>query len=58
MKKPGPNYKMSKAGKINIAVNWSKPGRAARKRGIVQAELYGSEVVRSRRERSDSPSTS
>ena len=58
MKKPGPNYKMSKAGKINIAVNWSKPGRAARKRGIVQAELYGAETIRSRRERSDAPSAS
>lgn len=51
MKTPGPNYKMSKAGKINLAVNWAKPGRAARKRSIVQAELYGAEVVRAKRER-------
>jgi hypothetical protein len=51
MKKPGPNFKMSKAGKINLAVNSHKPGRAARKRGIIQAELYGSEVVKSRKDR-------
>ena len=51
MKTPGPNFKMSKAGKINLAVKWHKPGRAARKRSVVQAELYGAEVIKSRRER-------
>lgn len=51
MKKPSANYKMSKAGKINLAMNWHKPGRGARRRSIIQAELYGAEVVRSRKER-------
>jgi hypothetical protein len=58
MKKPGSSYKMSKAGKTNLAMNWHKPGRAARKRSIIQAELYGAEVVKSRKERGDAPSTS
>jgi hypothetical protein len=50
MKKPGPNYKMSKAGKISLAVNWNRPHKSARRRGIVQAELYGSEVIKSKRD--------
>ena len=51
MKTPGPNYKMSKHGKINLAVNWNRPHKNARRRSIIQAELYGSEVVRGRKER-------
>lgn len=49
--KPTANYKMSKAGKINLAMNWNKPGRAARKRSIVQAELYSTLVVRPKKDR-------
>lgn len=51
MKKPGPNYKMSKANKIDLAVNWHRPGLAARKRTIIEGELYGREVVKAKRER-------
>lgn len=53
MMKAGPNYRMSKAGKINLAVNWNKPGRGARRRSIVQAELYGSVSVKSRKEKTN-----
>jgi hypothetical protein len=53
MKTPGPNYKMSKAGKIDLAVNWNRPNRGARRKSIIQAELYGSEVIKSKRERSN-----
>lgn len=51
MKTANANFKMSKAGKINLAMNWHKPGRAVRRRSIVQAELYGAEVIKSRKER-------
>lgn len=51
MKKPGPNYKMSKAGKIHLAVNWSRPGKSARKRTLIEGEIYGREVIKSKRER-------
>lgn len=51
MKQATSNYKMSKAGKINLAMNWHKPGQGARKRSIVQAELYALEVVRSKKPR-------
>ena len=53
MKTPGPNYKMSKAGKINLAVNWDRPNRQACRRSIIQAELYGSEVIKSKRDRTN-----
>lgn len=49
--KPGPNYRMSKAGKINLAVNWARPNRAQRRRTIIQGELYGAVIVKSKRER-------
>jgi len=51
MKTPSANFRMSKAGKINLAVNWNRPNKNARRRSIIQAELYGSEVVKSKRER-------
>ena len=51
MMKPGPNYRMSKAGKINLAVNWSRPAQAQRRRSIMQAELYGAQILKSKRER-------
>jgi len=51
MKRSGPHYRMSKAAKIVLAVNWNRPCRRARKRAIIQAELHGSEVVKSRKDR-------
>ena len=53
MKTPGSNYKMSKAGKIALAVNWNRPDKRARRKSIIQAELYGSEVIKSKRERTN-----
>lgn len=51
MKNPGPHYRMSKAGKISLAMNWHRAHRKARKLSIIQAELYGSEVVKSKKDR-------
>lgn len=53
MKQPGPNYRMSKAGKTYLAVTWNRPHKNARRRATVQSELYGSEVIRPRKERND-----
>ena len=50
MKMAGPTYRMSKAAKIALAVSWNRPWRRARKRAIIQAELHGSEVVKSRKD--------
>lgn len=49
--KPGSNYRMSKAGKIYLAVTWNRPNRKARRQSTIQAELYGSAIIKSRRER-------
>lgn len=51
MKKPGPTYKMSKSGKTNLAVNWHRPNKSARKRTLIEGELYGREIVKSKRDR-------
>lgn len=51
MMKPGPNFRMSKAGKIYLAVTWNRPNKRARRLSTIQSELYGSAVVKSRRER-------
>lgn len=51
MKKPGANYKMSKSAKINLAVNWDRPGRAARKRSVIHGELCAAEVVRNKKDK-------
>jgi hypothetical protein len=51
MMKSGPNYRMSKAGKTNLAVNWNRANRAARRRSIIQGELYGAVTVKSKREK-------
>lgn len=51
MIKPGPNFRMSKAGKIDLAVNWNRPNKAARRRTIIQGELYAAQVIKSKRER-------
>lgn len=49
--KPGPNYRMSKAGKTYLAVTWNRNNRRARKQSLIQSELYGSAVIKSKRER-------
>jgi hypothetical protein len=51
MMKSGPNYRMSKAGKVDLARNWHRPNRAQRKRTIILGELYGAVIVKSRREK-------
>lgn len=51
MMRPGPNFRMSKAGKIYLATTWSRANKEARRRGIIMAELYGSVVIKSKRER-------
>lgn len=51
MKKPGSNYKMSKASKINLIVNWARPNKAQRRQTVIEGELYGREVIKSKRER-------
>lgn len=51
MKRPGPNYRMSKSGKIYLAVTWARPNRTQRRRSLVQSELYGAELVKSKRDR-------
>ena len=51
MIKPGPNFRMSKAGKIDLAVNWNRPNKGARRRTIILGELYAAQVIRSKRER-------
>lgn len=44
--KPGPNYKMSRAAKTKLAHLWNRPFRNAIKRAIIEGELYGSMVVK------------
>ena len=48
---PGPNYKMSKAGKIYLAVTWNRALLNQRKRALIQAELADKVVIRSKRDR-------
>lgn len=49
--KTGPNYRMSKAGKIYLARTWARPNKALRKRNICQGELYGSVTIKGKREK-------
>lgn len=49
--KPGPNYRMSKAGKIDLARNWYRPNRTQRKRTIILGELFGAVITKNKRER-------
>jgi len=51
MMKPGPNYKMSKAGKIHLAVNWSRRNKGLRRKTLILGELYGSQIVKGKREK-------
>lgn len=39
MRKPSSTYKMSKAGKTYLAVNWNRPMLGLIKKGLIQAEL-------------------
>lgn len=50
MKKPGPAYKMSKAGKVHLAQTWFRPNAGARKRTLIEGELYGREIVKTKRD--------
>ena len=49
--RPGPNFKMSKSGKTYLAVTWNRSNRSARRRSVIQAELYGAVVTKNKRER-------
>lgn len=51
MMKSGPSYRMSKAGKINLAVNWYRLNRTQRKRTIIQGELFGAVMTKSKRDK-------
>ena len=51
MMKPGPNYRMSKAGKIYLATTWHRANRSARRKTLILGELHGSLVVKSKRDR-------
>lgn len=49
--RPGPNFKMSKSGKIYLARTWNRANRRARRSSVILAELYGSQIIKSKRER-------
>lgn len=51
MIKPGPNFRMSKSGKIYLATTWNRANRAARRRTVILGELHGALVIKSKRER-------
>ncbi len=53
MSKPTASYRMSKAGKIYLACTWDRPDFGQRKRSLIDAEIKGREVVRSKRERTN-----
>lgn len=48
MKKPTASYRMSRAAKTYLAFNWHRPHRTALKRAVIQGELYGAEVFKSK----------
>lgn len=49
--KPGANYRMTKSGKIYLAVTWNRANKKARRRSIILGEMHGAVVIKSRRER-------
>lgn len=51
MMKPTSTYKMSKASKIMLAMTWSRPGKRARHRSVIDAELHSRLVVKQKRDR-------
>jgi hypothetical protein len=50
--KPGPNYKMSRAAKTQLARLWNRPFKNFIKRTIIQGELYGRVVIKGKRDNS------
>lgn len=51
MMKPGPNYRMSKSGKIHLARSWNRPQQGLRRRTVILGELYGNQIIKGKRER-------
>ena len=49
--RPGPNYRMTKSSKIYLAVTWNRSNRRTRRQSIIQSELFGSAIIKGRRER-------
>ena len=49
--KPGPNYRMSKSGKIHLACTWNRPAKALRRKTLIQGELYGTQIIKTKRDR-------
>ena len=48
--KPGPNYKMSRRAKTQLARLWNRPFKNFIKRTIIEGELYGHVIVKSRKD--------
>jgi hypothetical protein len=48
--KPGPNYKMSRAAKTQLACLWNRPFKNFIKRTIIEGELYGRVVIKGKRD--------
>jgi hypothetical protein len=53
MLKPNSTYKMSRAAKTYLSVNWNRPGIRSIMRATVQAELAEKIQPRGRREKSN-----
>ena len=51
MMRPGPNYRMSKSGKIHLARTWDRPQQGLRRRTLILGELYGSQIIKAKRDR-------
>jgi hypothetical protein len=49
--KPTATYKMSRAAKTALAVNWNRPNRGQFKRTIIEGELFGRQIVKGKRDR-------
>jgi hypothetical protein len=57
MKKPSSIYRMTRAAKTYLAFNWNRPYKRARKHTVIEGELYGAEVFKSKT-RKDTPGQS
>jgi len=51
MMRPTAAYKMSKSGKIALACAWNRAHRGAVRKAIIEGELYGRAVIKSRRDK-------
>ena len=51
MMRPGPSYRMSKSSKIHLARTWNRPQKGLRRRTVILGELYGNQIIKSKRER-------